>query len=259
MDDTEAVTPLDEILDGDSTETTEQQETPATEEKEPAAEESKETKAPVEEPDETKGEDKTEAPPAPKDGTVPIAALLDERDKRQALETRLAALEKQEAKPAPDILEDPDGFREHLRQETHAAILNSRLDISESILRQSNDDVDAKMAIYQKIVEQDPSVHQRVIQAKHPWQTMYDIAKGHEAIERAGGVDQLLAEERTKVEAEVRAKVEQEFKDAAAKTDKARSDLPTSLAGEPNKGTRSGPELSEDTLEDLVSNIEDQK
>lgn len=58
------------------------------------------------------------AEPKPEPGYVPISAIMDERDKRQAAERELArirATQVQQTAPAPvpDVFDDPQGFIQH--------------------------------------------------------------------------------------------------------------------------------------------------
>lgn len=60
----------------------------------------------------------TPAEPKPEPGYVPISAIMDERDKRQAAERELArirAAQVQQVAPAPvpDVFDDPQGFIQH--------------------------------------------------------------------------------------------------------------------------------------------------
>lgn len=56
------------------------------------------------------------APQKPDTGHIPIAALLDEREKRKELERRLREYEEKQktAQPVPDPIADPEGFQQHL-------------------------------------------------------------------------------------------------------------------------------------------------
>ena len=86
---------------------------------------------PVQEPViEAKPEQKPEA------GHVPMAALLDERDKRKALESRLAEYERnQAARQEPDPNLDPVAWQQHQLQGVHQAVVDTRLNMSEVAAR----------------------------------------------------------------------------------------------------------------------------
>ena len=74
-------------------------------------------------------EAKPEVKPEP--GHVPMAALLDERDKRKALESRLAEFERMQAPQAPDPNLDPVAWQQHQLQGVHQAVIDTRLNMSE--------------------------------------------------------------------------------------------------------------------------------
>jgi len=68
---------------------------------------------------------------------VPLTAMLDERDKRKAAETELAQIraqqQQQQPASAPDMFEDPEGFRVHQEQSVQAALYQSNLQWSQRI------------------------------------------------------------------------------------------------------------------------------
>lgn len=77
----------------------------------------------------------TVTPDKPEPGFVPFAAVLDERDKRRALEQELQQIREQaQAKdqpPPPDFWEDPDGWQAHQAQQFQAALYQQRLEMSQ--------------------------------------------------------------------------------------------------------------------------------
>lgn len=76
--------------------------------------------------------------PPPEQAFAPLAALLDERDKRQAAEKRAKELEdwrtQQEAQarrqPPPDPTQDPEAFRQHQAQQLDQVFWDQRLEMS---------------------------------------------------------------------------------------------------------------------------------
>jgi len=87
---------------------------------------------------------------------VPLAAVLDERDKRKALEARIAEFERnQQAQPqtAPDPFDDPTGFRDSVKAEI-------RLEMSDRFARQKYGDDDTQKAIdwAMERAQADPSI-----------------------------------------------------------------------------------------------------
>lgn len=68
-------------------------------------------------------------PPPP--AHVPISALMDERDKRKALEAQIAAFQSQQQAPqVPDRFEDPEGYEAFQEQRFQQAIYETRRDMS---------------------------------------------------------------------------------------------------------------------------------
>ena len=102
--------------------------------------------------------------------------MLDEREKRQALERQLEALKAAQPPPAqvqaPNLYDDPEGFAAHQAQQTHIVALNIKLDLSEDMARQrhgeelvdkAKDWVVAKMA-------QSPTFQQEVLSNRNPYE-----------------------------------------------------------------------------------------
>lgn len=83
------------------------------------------------------------APPAPEpapqekgDKFVPLAAMLDERDKRKALEAELAAMRAKQPAPEtaiPDPYDDPAGFNAYMADLTNRTALAVKFDLSEDM------------------------------------------------------------------------------------------------------------------------------
>jgi hypothetical protein len=76
--------------------------------------------------------------PRPESGHIPISALLDEREKRKALEARIAQYEQDRAAQpaaAPDPSRDPHGYQQHLMQQVQQTVLDTRLNMSETSSR----------------------------------------------------------------------------------------------------------------------------
>lgn len=71
----------------------------------------------------------------PEPQSVPITAMLDERDKRKALEQELAQLrasqQQQQPQAVPDVFEDPDGFAAYQDQKVQQALYQQNLRWSE--------------------------------------------------------------------------------------------------------------------------------
>lgn len=258
QEETEEVTPLEEILN-------------ETEAEEPEAEkpEAKPEEAKVEaEPEakEEKGEEDGESPPDPK--MVPLAAKRDEVRKRQAAEEdlRLTRLELAEARRVrqetpqaepetpPDPLEDPEGFSQYLENKQNFNLLNQKLNLSQSFAERQHGakEVADGLQAFQTMVQTDPTLQARMQNDPDPYGFIMEHVKSHGAVDAAGGMQAWMEAETARITAELEGK--------SAETAKAEttSTIPETLADESNKGTRSRPEFSPLALEDGVTNIEDQ-
>lgn len=76
--------------------------------------------------------------PKPEPQNVPLAAHLDERERRQAAEARAKAAEErlaaqQQPQQVPDMFEDPDGYSAYQDQKVQAALYQANLRWSERI------------------------------------------------------------------------------------------------------------------------------
>lgn len=79
-------------------------------------------------------------PEAPKPGYIPIAALMDERDKRKAADERIRELESRQSKPVemPDPYDDPTGFAERQQQIVDERVNGMRFEMSDRFARQQH-------------------------------------------------------------------------------------------------------------------------
>lgn len=104
----------------------------------------------------------------PEPGHVPLSAVLDEREKRQALERELAELRRQHAQaPAPQVdpYEDPVA---HVEQR----VLNTKLDMSEEMARSKHGDDLVNQARDWAMAKmgQSPAFQQEVLSNRHPYE-----------------------------------------------------------------------------------------
>lgn len=193
------------------------------------------------------------APPAPEPERIPIAALKDERHKRQQLEEQLRQLTEQVARfqqpqpqpefRLPDPVEDPEGFAAF----QHHQVLNAKLDISEEITRTAVGDevVDAARDWAVSRFRDNPAFQQTVLSQRNPWgyvvkeyqqsQKMakladFDVGDIDAFLQwkqngAAGNAEQMKAQLREELMAELN----------------LRPQVPTTLAGDRSVGSRSGP------------------
>lgn len=140
------------------------------------------------------------APPAARQdpGPIPIQALLDERDKRQRAERELEALRRQYAKPpepppAPDMFADPEGFREHLRQEMRAEAEAARreaqqyrFDWSVAQAEQQWPDYREAEQAFLEVAQANPALGEQMAREPHPAAFAYKLGKQALALREYG-------------------------------------------------------------------------
>lgn len=184
-------------------------------------------------PKETGVEPQETAEPVPPTGLPQetFKGLKEEREKRQAAEARLAALEaqvqsyqqpKEPAAPPPSVWEDEQAYGGHIvSTAVQQATFNAKLDMSEMMTRQANADFDDMKAKFLEMASQNPSLQQQALADPHPWNKAYNIAKNAAKMEALGAVDV----------SELEAKIRAEFEAKYAAQPQAQVTLPTSLAG----------------------------
>lgn len=107
------------------------------------------------------------------DKIVPLAALLDERDKRKALEARIAEMEAQRPQQQteiPDPYDDPNGYAAYVQSYAQQQSLAVKIDISEAVAKRDHGDeaVEAAKEWALERSAQDPSFKQNLISAALP-------------------------------------------------------------------------------------------
>lgn len=146
------------------------------EQKQPEPEPAKEAEAPEEAPEaEAKGEEtETEEAAPPKPHMVPYHEMKKEREARQELERRLAALEQNKQQPQPepakipDAYEDPEGFNRWVQEQGRLQQFNTRAEISgiRAEQRYGRETVEAAITWAQGL--NDPALSMKVQNAPSP-------------------------------------------------------------------------------------------
>ena len=170
---------------------------------------------------ETKDVPPTPAEPEKQSDNVPISALLDEREKRQQYERQFkeaqAQLQQQQQQPAPDLLDDQQGFVEHIKNDFNQQLVNSQILMSQEMMRLHHKDYDQVEDKFFKMAQNDPRLGAEMTANSMPAKFAYETVKKAEQYAEMQDVDSYKA----KVEAEVRAKVTAEIEaEAKAKADK---------------------------------------
>jgi len=280
---------LKDILDGETDQTTQEPEAPTTDtpsaEGQPRDEQGRFT---------TPGEPAaaeppvaaTDAPPAstenqpapvppasePEPAHVPTAALTDERRKRQAAEARNQELERQlaafqqpqqpvqqpaqpqQAPALPDMFEDPEGYTRAIQAQMQQQVVATRLDMSETIARQSHPDFDEKMQAFQQVIQRRPDLIDQMMSDPHPAGFAYKVGSDFLELNQLGSLDAYKAQVRAEIEAELRAQAPA-APAAPAPAAPAAPVLPTSLADAPSArapGSAGAPDAGPPSLSQIL-------
>lgn len=202
-----------------------------------------ETVEPVEE--EAKAETEAEAAPTAepqdtKEATVPLAALMDERTKRQAIELQLKA-QAQAPVEKPDAYVTPDEAIQYGQNEIRTEFNERFLNMSEAQARsRHSEDFDQMSDVFfSEMATANPVLGQQAMQAPDPYEFVYQQAKTHIEFKGVNSVDDLKA----KLEVELRAKLEAEYAEKAKNSvDQAiNSALPPSLSTATATGGNTAP------------------
>lgn len=256
-------TPLAELL-GDEPEKTPEQPEPEVKAEEPAPEpetppEQPEAVAEEEQPDEGEAEEaEPETPdepePQPEAKSVPLAALQEERSKRQRLEQELErrikeAEEVREKEPEPDFFEDPQGALKRFEQKMEERAIQDRIAISEEMVmaQVGKEKYDEALSAFESAVAENPALVAQMRAHKNPAKFAYDYGNKTRLMQEMG--DDPVAY-REKLKADLMAEIKAEL----AKEQPAKA-LPktTSLAGAKSESGLKTPAWTGPTpLDDLL-------
>lgn len=130
----------------------------------------------------------TETPADKEPKSVPLAALEDERRKRQALESEVNNLREKLPKSdeAPDPFEDIDAYDAHKKAEweknlntEQANVRNAKINESRSKMLETVVDYDEMEAIFQIAAAKDPGLVDKMLSSESPAQFAYDSGKAY--------------------------------------------------------------------------------
>lgn len=193
---------------------------------------------------------------------IPIAALKDERTKRQQIEAekqqlaeRLAQydayfeqLNNQQAEQGPpDPAYDPVGYAEwvsaqsqnqvmpQVQQMVQEQVLRARVDFTETLARQKWADYDEKVELFKAEAQRNPYLVQQMASASDPASFAYQVANQIAEARQYSSGNAMPDREQLK------AQLREELK---AELGLSNRQAPTSLANERSVGSRSGPAWS---------------
>ncbi len=115
----------------------------------------------------------------PGKGHVPIAALHDERRRRQDAEKELEKYKNPDQKKqeeVPDVFVDPNAFAKHLKDETRAEILKTKAEMSQEFMRELKPDYDEKAARFIEMARVNPDLAGQMYASPNPAKFAYETA-----------------------------------------------------------------------------------
>lgn len=182
-------------------------------------------------------------------GHIPIAALKDERNKRQRAEDearqaqeRLAQYEAyfaQQSQQQPDAEQDPIEFLaqevlNRVQPQTQQQYMLMRVEVAEQFARSKWADYDDKVETFKEEAQRNPYLWQELARAPNPAEYAYNAAQNILAARTYGTA---TPPSEAEIEARLREKIMGEI-------GMGRPNVPTSLATAQSRGTRSGPAWS---------------
>lgn len=179
---------------------------------------------------------------------VPLAALMDERDKRKSLEQRIQQLEQEKAQAQPEkkpsVFEDEDQYRQSIVQEVEQNYNTRFLAMSEKLAvdQYGKETVETAINRLSEYAQENPLLAARFRDAASPFHEAVAIVQEQEKANMAltGEYDKKIAELTEQLEQLKKTKAEED-------------EIPSSLAGESGTGVSgndwSGPTDLKDALQ----------
>lgn len=119
------------------------------------------------------------------------AGITAERKKRQEAErqaaeyrSKLEAL--QNPKKAPDVLEDPEGYRRTVNEDVEAKLEDQRVNMSAAMARKAHADFDEVMAEWPELMQADPSIYKKAATQELPAEWAYQYVKRERFLKEVG-------------------------------------------------------------------------
>ncbi len=165
---------------------------------------------------------------------VPVKAMQEERKKRQELERQLAQLRQQQQKPPPDVIQDPEGFRQHIQSDLRSQLENERVNMSAAWAKRQYQDYESVMETWFQLTADNPVLYAQATKQDLPADWAYQHAKRHLLLQEIGDPTQYRQKLESELEAKLREKFEAEY---AAKAPRAPVSVPApSLANATSSG-----------------------
>lgn len=160
------------------------------------------------------------------------AKAQDERRKRQEAERERDELRSRLQTPPPDVLENPQGYTQHIEERIRLNDLNNRLNLTEELAREKygDDAIAEAQELFMQETKADPTLAHKLVTERNPYGWLMKWAKGRKfATEMGDDPEAYLAKKKAEWEAEYTAK-------QAARTSQPAP--PPSLAASPSASVR---------------------
>lgn len=199
-----------------------------------------------------KADDKPDEKEEPKDIMVPLAAQLDERERRQKAEARADELEKQLKSQEPDETKvdpvaDPDGFQASVDQRIAKALFQQDL----KWMARTHDDWNEAYTWINEQLGDNVALQNRLAGSDSLLDDAYKMYQDHKKLQELESVDDI----RERIREEVRAELlqEQEKGEKAERDDEEKAQAATEKPSVVTSGTsQSIGQTGEMTLEDVI-------
>lgn len=182
-----------------------------------------------------------EVKPEEQPHTVPISAILDEREKRQIAQReledtrrKLAEYEAAKSHPIPDPAEDPRAFAAYQQQAFEQRMWNERLNMSETMERQKHGDavVDEAREAFAQAVKASPALYSDMQRQPNPYAFVVQWHQRQKLIDEIGNDP---AAYRTRMMEQIKAELAAQATASGAPTTPKQTP-PPSMAAAPSAG-----------------------
>lgn len=177
--------------------------------------------------------------------TVPLEALLSERQKRQDMQRQLDELQKQPELQAPDVFEDQQAFANHITEQLSNKLDEQRREFNVEMARVKHSDYDDKMNAFVQMAEQNPMLADQAAASGNAPEFAYQYAVQQEQVAKLNDpteLERLVQERAEKLLAE---------RQTAAVTQKL-DEQPPSLSTQAAAGGTSDKPFSPASLENVI-------
>lgn len=203
--------------------------------------------------------DSEDAPPSGASKSVPLAGLLDERDKRKTAEAEAAELRRkleEATKPTeapPSVFDDEDAaFNERITPivgQFQSELVRNRFELSREMMMMAKDDFETRESEFLALAADRPELVSQLQESPNPARFAYETAVKHEELQAMENIDEWREKERAKLREELQAEMQGEQSEAERKAAEKRAiGKSPSLASETSKG---GADTGIDEDEDL--------